>query len=150
MTTPDDTPNNPLPFQPSARCSCSVWRDAEDASVLGEFKDRGHPGVRRDPVGNNPRMAQADLGTALRPFCPATSRFRREVPGTVPPARLPGWEPRRGSCVPIVVSFAPRTWFLRLFEHEVPEISEGLVSINSIARSWPPLQDCCVCEEPDH
>ena len=84
--------------------------------------------------GNNPRMVQVDLGT-VEAVLPANE----QVPGEKYPhgTRLRAYlvEARRGPKGPsIVVSRSHPNLVLRLFEHEVPEISEGLVTINSIAR----------------
>ena len=110
-------------------------RDAEDASVLGEFKDR--EGTLASGViqqGNNPRMVQVDLGT-IEAVLPANE----QVPGEQYPhgTRIRAYllEARRGQKGPsIVLSRSHPNLVLRLFEHEVPEIADGSVKINSIAR----------------
>ena len=121
----DDTPNNfgRIAAATVRQVLSQRLRDAEDASVLGEFKDREGTlvsGVVQQ--GNNPRMVQVDLGT---------------VEAVLPGTRLRAYlvEARRGPKGPsIVISRSHPNLVLRLFEHEVPEISEGLVTINSIAR----------------
>jgi len=133
----DDTPNNfgRIAAATVRQVLSQRLRDAEDASVLGEFKDREGTlvsGVIQQ--GNNPRMVQVDLGTVE-----AVLPSNEQVPGEKYPhgSRLRAYlvEARRGPKGPsIVVSRSHPNLVLRLFEHEVPEISEGLVSINSIAR----------------
>ena len=133
----DDTPNNfgRIAAATVRQVLSQRLRDAEDASVLGEFKDREGTlvsGVIQQ--GNNPRMVQVDLGTVE-----AVLPSNEQVPGEKYPhgTRLRAYlvEARRGPKGPsIVVSRSHPNLVLRLFEHEVPEISEGLVSINSIAR----------------
>lgn len=133
----DDTPNNfgRIAAATVRQVLSQRLRDAEDASVLGEFKDREGTlvsGVVQQ--GNNPRMVQVDLGT-VEAVLPANE----QVPGEKYPhgTRLRAYlvEARRGPKGPsIVVSRSHPNLVLRLFEHEVPEISEGLVTINSIAR----------------
>lgn len=133
----DDTPNNfgRIAAATVRQVLSQRLRDAEDASVLGEFKDREGTlvsGVVQQ--GNNPRMVQVDLGT-VEAVLPANE----QVPGEKYPhgTRLRAYlvEACRGPKGPsIVVSRSHPNLVLRLFEHEVPEISEGLVTINSIAR----------------
>lgn len=133
----DDTPNNfgRIAAATVRQVLSQRLRDAEDASVLGEFKDREGTlvsGVVQQ--GNNPRMVQVDLGTVE-----AVLPGNEQVPGEKYPhgTRLRAYlvEARRGPKGPsIVISRSHPNLVLRLFEHEVPEISEGLVTINSIAR----------------
>ena len=83
--------------------------------------------------GNNPRMVQADLGT-VEAVLPSNEQVPARSTRTAP-ACAPTWLKARPAEGPsIVVSRSHPNLVLRLFEHEVPEISEGLVSINSIAR----------------
>ena len=117
----DDTPNNfgRIAAATVRQVLAQRLRDAEDASVLGEFRDREGTlvsGVVQQ--GNNPRMVQVDLGT-VEAVLPANE----QVPGEKYP---------QGPS--IVLSRSHPNLVLRLFEHEVPEISDGLVKIASIAR----------------
>lgn len=133
----DDTPNNfgRIAAATVRQVLAQRLRDAEDASVLGEFRDREGTlvsGVIQQ--GNNPRMVQVDLGT-VEAVLPANE----QVPGEryVHGARIRAYllEARRGQKGPsIVLSRSHPNLVLRLFEHEVPEISDGLVKIESIAR----------------
>ena len=75
----DDTPNNfgRIAAATVRQVLSQRLRDAEDASVLGEFKDR--EGTLASGViqqGNNPRMVQVDLGT-IEAVLPANE----QVPG---------------------------------------------------------------------
>ncbi len=133
----DDTPNNfgRIAAATVRQVLSQRLRDAEDASVLGEFKDR--EGTLASGViqqGNNPRMVQVDLGT-IEAVLPANE----QVPGEQYPhgTRIRAYllEARRGQKGPsIVLSRSHPNLVLRLFEHEVPEIADGSVKINSIAR----------------
>ena len=123
----DDTPNNfgRIAAATVRQVLSQRLRDAEDASVLGEFKDREGTlvsGVIQQ--GNNPRMVQVDLGTVE-----AVLPSNEQVPGEkyLHGTRLRAYlvEARRGPKGPsIVVSRSHPNLVLRLFEHEVPEISE--------------------------
>ena len=133
----DDTPNNfgRIAAATVRQVLAQRLRDAEDASVLGEFRDREGTlvsGVVQQ--GNTPRVVQVDLGR-VEAVLPATE----QVPGEKYPhgARIRAYlvEARRGQKGPsIVLSRSHPNLVLRLFEHEVPEISDGLVKIASIAR----------------
>ena len=104
----DDTPNNfgRIAAATVRQVLSQRLRDAEDASVLGEFKDREGTlvsGVIQQ--GNNPRMVQVDLGTVEAVLAQQRSRFRARSTCTVP-ACAPTW--LRLAAAPRV----PRLWFL--------------------------------------
>ena len=106
----DDTPNNfgRIAAATVRQVLSQRLRDAEDASVLGEFKDREGTlvsGVIQQ--GNNPRMVQVDLGTVE-----AVLPSNEQVPGEK----------------------YPHGTRLRAYLVEARRGPKGLVSINSIAR----------------
>jgi N utilization substance protein A len=110
-------------------------READDAVVIGEFKgkeDQVLSGIVQQ--GKDPRMVQIDLGTveAILP----------------PPEQVPGEYYRHGSRLRVYVTDVHRgpkgpaitvsrshpNLVRRLFELEVPEISDGQVEIVALAR----------------
>ncbi|MDO4254971.1 MAG: transcription termination factor NusA [Kocuria sp.] len=110
-------------------------RDVEDDNVLGHFKGReGEVVSGRIQQGRNPHMVQVDLGTVEAVLPP-----HEQVPGEKYPhgSRIRAYivEARRGLKGPsITVSRSHPELVRRLFEFEVPEISEGDVEIMAIAR----------------
>ena len=106
----DDTPNNfgRIAAATVRQVLSQRLRDAEDASVLGEFKDREGTlvsGVVQQ--GNNPAWSRSTWAPS-RPFCPVTSRFPARSTHRHPPARLPGGGTPRPQGPSIVISpFAP-------------------------------------------
>lgn len=110
-------------------------RDVEDDNVLGHFKGReGEVVSGQIQQGRNPHMVQVDLGTVEAVLPP-----HEQVPGEKYPhgSRIRAYivEARRGLKGPsITVSRSHPELVRRLFEFEVPEISEGDVEIMAIAR----------------
>ncbi|MDO4897847.1 MAG: transcription termination factor NusA [Rothia sp. (in: high G+C Gram-positive bacteria)] len=133
----DDTPNNfgRIAASTARQIIYQRLRDAQDSQVLGEFKDREGQlvsGVIQQ--GPNPRMIHVDLGS-LEAVLPA----QEQVPGEryTHNTRIRAYvlEAKRGPKGPsITLSRSHPNLVRRLFEHEVPEIQDGLVDIMAIAR----------------
>ncbi|MDO5618775.1 transcription termination factor NusA [Kocuria sp.] len=110
-------------------------RDVEDDNVLGHFKGReGEVVSGQIQQGRNPQMIQVDLGTVEALLPP-----HEQVPGEKYPhgGRIRAYivEARRGLKGPaITLSRSHPDLVRRLFEFEVPEISDGDVEIMAIAR----------------
>ena len=133
----DDTPNGfgRIAASTARQVIFQRLRDADDAKVLGEFKDREGElvsGVIQQ--GTHRHMVQVDLGS-LEAVLP-------------PPEQVPGEEYRHGRRLRAVIISATRgpkgpsvtlsrshpDLVRRLFALEVPEISEGVVEITALAR----------------
>ena len=133
----DDTPNGfgRIAASTARQVIFQRLRDADDAKVLGEFKDREGElvsGVIQQ--GTHRHMVQVDLGS-LEAVLP-------------PPEQVPGEEYRHGRRLRAVIISATRgpkgpsvtlsrshpDLVRRLFALEVPEISEGVVEITDLAR----------------
>lgn len=133
----DDTPNGfgRIAASTARQVIFQRLRDADDAKVLGEFKDREGElvsGVIQQ--GTHRHMVQVDLGT-LEAVLP-------------PPEQVPGEEYRHGRRLRAVIISATRgpkgpsvtlsrshpDLVRRLFALEVPEIAEGVVEITALAR----------------
>ena len=133
----DDTPNGfgRIAASTARQVIFQRLRDADDAKVLGEFKDREGElvsGVIQQ--GTHRHMVQVDLGS-LEAVLP-------------PPEQVPGEEYRHGRRLRAVIILATRgpkgpsvtlsrshpDLVRRLFALEVPEISEGVVEITALAR----------------
>lgn len=133
----DDTPNGfgRIAASTARQVIFQRLRDADDAKVLGEFKDREGElvsGVIQQ--GTHRHMVQVDLGS-LEAVLP-------------PPEQVPGEEYRHGRRLRAVIISATRgpkgpsvtlsrshpDVVRRLFALEVPEISEGVVEITALAR----------------
>lgn len=110
-------------------------RDVEDNNVLGHFKGReGEVVSGQIQQGRNPNMVQVDLGTVEALLPP-----HEQVPGEKYPHgnRIRAYivEARRGHKGPsITLSRSHPELVRKLFEFEVPEISDGDVEIMAIAR----------------
>ncbi|WP_309080209.1 transcription termination factor NusA [Zhihengliuella sp.] len=110
-------------------------RDAEDDNILGRFKGKeGELISGQIQQGSNPHMVQVDLG---------------EVEGLLPPPeQVPGEDYSHGKRIrayvtgvnkglkgpSITLSRSHPNLVRRLFEFEVPEISDGTVEIVALAR----------------
>lgn len=133
----DDTPNGfgRIAASTARQVIFQRLRDADDAKVLGEFKDREGElvsGVIQQ--GTHRHMVQVNLGS-LEAVLP-------------PPEQVPGEEYRHGRRLRAVIISATRgpkgpsvtlsrshpDLVRRLFALEVPEISEGVVEITALAR----------------
>ena len=133
----DDTPNGfgRIAASTARQAIFQRLRDADDAKVLGEFKDREGElvsGVIQQ--GTHRHMVQVDLGT-LEAVLP-------------PPEQVPGEDYRHGRRLRAVIVSATRgpkgpsvtlsrshpDLVRRLFALEVPEIAEGVVEITALAR----------------
>ncbi|MDY6055316.1 transcription termination factor NusA [Micrococcus sp.] len=133
----DDTPNGfgRVAASTARQVIFQRLRDADDAKVLGEFKDREGElvsGVIQQ--GTNRQMVQVDLGT-LEAVLP-------------PPEQVPGEDYRHGRRIRVYIVSATRGakgpsvtvsrshpgLVRRLFELEVPEIADGSVEITALAR----------------
>ena len=117
----DDTPNNfgRIAAATVRQVLSQRLRDAEDASVLGEFKDREGTlvsGVIQQ--GNNPRMVQVDLGTVE-----AVLPSNEQVPGE----KYPHGTRLRAYLVEALVR--TRTWFCACSSTRFPRS----------LRAWYPL-----------
>ncbi|MDY3049571.1 MAG: transcription termination factor NusA [Rothia sp. (in: high G+C Gram-positive bacteria)] len=133
----DDTPNNfgRIAASTARQVISQRLREAQDSAVLGEFKDREGQlisGVIQQ--GPNPRMIHVDLGT-LEAVLPT----QEQVPGEryTHNTRIRAYvlEAKRGPKGPsILLSRSHPNLVRRLFEHEVPEIADGLVEIMAVAR----------------
>ncbi len=133
----DDTPNNfgRIAASTARQVISQRLREAKDSAVLGEFKDREGQlisGVIQQ--GPNPRMIHVDLGT-LEAVLPSAEQVPGERYSHNTRIRAYVLEARRGPKGPsIVLSRSHPNLVRRLFEHEVPEISDGSVEIMAIAR----------------
>ncbi|MFW0108240.1 transcription termination factor NusA [Rothia sp. P7181] len=133
----DDTPNNfgRIASSTARQIIQQRLRDAQDSQVLGVFRDReGEIVSGIVQQGPNPRMVHVDLGT-IEAVLPTSE----QVPGERYPhgLRFRSYilEARRGPKGPSIVLSRTHPNFVRgLFEHEVPEIQEGLVEIMEVAR----------------
>ena len=133
----DDTPNGfgRIAASTARQVIFQRLRDADDAKVLGEFKDREGElvsGVIQQ--GSHRHMVQVDLGS-LEAVLP-------------PPEQVPGEDYRHGRRIRAVIVSATRgpkgpsvtlsrshpNLVRRLFALEVPEIADGTVEITALAR----------------
>ncbi|RII42014.1 transcription termination/antitermination protein NusA [Galactobacter valiniphilus] len=110
-------------------------RDADDAVVLGEFK--GKEGEILSGViqqGRDPRMIQVNLGT-IEAVLPPPEQVPGEAYKHGRRLRVYVTDVHRGPKGPsITVSRSHPNLVRRLFELEVPEISDGSVEIVGLAR----------------
>ncbi len=133
----DDTPNNfgRIAASTARQVISQRLRDAEDSHVLGEFRDREGElvsGVIQQ--GPTPRMVHVDLGT-IEAVLPSSEQVPGEKYRHGSRVRAYILEARRGHKGPsIVLSRSHPNLVRRLFEHEVPEISDGSVELMAIAR----------------
>ena len=110
-------------------------RDVEDESVFGSFKGReGEIASGVVQQGRDAQMIQVDLGDVEAVLPP-----HEQVPGEdyVHGARLRVYiaDVSRGTKGPAVtVSRSHPNFVRKLFAHEVPEIADGTVSIDALAR----------------
>lgn len=133
----DDTPSGfgRIAAQTARQVILQRLRDAEDDTILGEFRGReGEIVAGVIQQGNNPHMIQVNLGTVEGVLPP-----HEQVPGEVYEhgARIRAYvvEVHKGMKGPsITVSRTHPNLVKKLFEHEVPEIADGTVEIVSIAR----------------
>ncbi|QIK64005.1 transcription termination/antitermination protein NusA [Leucobacter viscericola] len=110
-------------------------RDLSDDAVLGAFKDKEGQivsGVVQQ--GPNPRMVQIDLGE-LEAILPPEEQIAGEAYPHGMRLRVYVTSVSKGLKGPqVVVSRTHPGLVRKLFEREVPELSEGLVEIVSLAR----------------
>ncbi len=110
-------------------------RDLSDDAVLGAFKDKEGQivsGVVQQ--GTNPRMVQIDLGE-LEAILPPEEQIAGELYPHGTRMRVYVTSVSKGLKGPqVVVSRTHPGLVRKLFEREVPELSEGLVEIVSLAR----------------
>lgn len=133
----DDTPTGfgRIAAQTARQVILQRLRDAEDDTIVGEFRGReGEIVAGVIQQGNNPHMIQVNLGTVEGVLPP-----HEQVPGEVYEhgARIRAYvvEVHKGMKGPsITVSRSHPNLVKKLFEHEVPEIADGTVEIVSIAR----------------